>query len=170
MNDFTFPKRAKKSIDDLNVVPILDMFVSIVFFLLLSASMVGMTKLVVPPSATSVIESGSTKVPINAKLNVIPLDSKMEAIKIVFKWEGAKPGELSLSLKEDIFVNQKVVVGKIKEMVQKFKNQYPGERTVQISMQTMIPYQWLITVMDGVTELLPDVVLNSYTVADAEKE
>ena len=121
MNDFTFPKRAKKSIDDLNVVPILDMFVSIVFFLLLSASMVGMTKLVVPPSATSVIESGSTKVPLNAKMNVIPLDPKLESIKIVFKWEGVKPGVLTLSLKEDIFTHQKGVVSQIKEMVQKFK-------------------------------------------------
>lgn len=105
MNDFHFPRRKKSSIDDLNVVPILDMFISIVFFLLLSASMVGMTKIVLPPSGTSSIESGSTKVPINPKLLVI--HSSSNAIKVILKWEGTKPGSDSVSFGEDIFKESK---------------------------------------------------------------
>jgi len=170
MNEYWFPKRQKKSIGELNVVPILDMFVSIVFFLLLSASMIGMTKIVLPPSATSSIESGSTRVPLNPKLLVLSMGAKTEDIKLVLKWNGTKPGTQTLVLKEDIFKSQKNSIIEIKKMIQSFKDQYPEEKTIQISMQSKVPYQWLISTMDGVREILPDIVLNSYSLADATKE
>lgn len=55
-------------------------------------------------------------------------------------------------------------------MVQRFKEKYPEEKTVQIGMQSSVPYQWLITAMDGVRDILPDVVLTSYQFADTFSE
>lgn len=171
MNEFGFPKRAKKSIDELNIVPILDMFVAIVFFLLLSASMVGMTKIVLPPSATTSVASDSPKRPLNPKLLVFnPKGAEQDTVKVILKWEGATPGSQVITVKEDIFKNEKIAIDEIKEMVAKFKEKFPEEKTIQISMQSKVPYQWLVSAMDGVRELLPDMVLNSYTLADAMTE
>lgn len=170
MSEFEFPKRPKKSIDDLNVVPILDMFVAIVFFLLLSASMVGMTKIVLPPSATSTLESGSTKVPLNPKLYVINNAELPNTVKVILQWEGTRPGRDSLTLLDDITKSQVEAVEQIQKMVQKFKEQFPEEKTIQISLQSGIIYQWLISAMDGVRELMPDMVLSSYQGADLMKE
>ena len=170
MNEFGFPKRKKRTLDDLNVVPILDMFVSIVFFLLLSASMVGMTKIVLPPSSTTSIESTQTKVPLNPKLFLISSKLDSDTVKVLLSWEGVKPGSDSISLSENIFKDQKKQVEEIRTMIQKFKDQFPEEKTIQISLQSGIAYQWLISVMDGVREILPDMVLNSYLSADGVKE
>lgn len=167
MSDFEFPRRKKSSIDELNVVPILDMFVSIVFFLLLSASMVGMTKIVLPPSSTTTIESGTTKLPVNAKVFVISSEAKSGMFKVILKWEGSRPGSDSIHVDEDVFKEPSKIVTNIQDMIKKFKDAYPEERTIQIGMQSSIPYQWLISVMDGVREVMPDMVLTSYQMADA---
>lgn len=169
MTDFGFPKKKKRTIDDLNVVPILDMFVSIVFFLLLSASMVGMTKIVLPPSSTSSVESGVTKVPLNPKLYVLA-DRDPNKIKVLLRWEGDTPGNDSLTLDGQIIKDQKKPVEEIKQLVKKFKEKFPEEKTVQISLQSGVIYQWLISAMDGVRDQLPDMVLNSYDSANAIKE
>jgi biopolymer transport protein ExbD len=170
MNDFGFPQRKKKTIEELNVVPILDMFVSIVFFLLLSTSMVGMTKIVLPPSATSTVESTNTKIPLNPKLFVIAAVDKPGFLKIILKWEGNKPGSDSVLVAEDIFRDQTPVVNAIKDMLKKFKNDHAEEKTVQISLQSGMAYQWLISAMDGAREILPDMILSSYQVADGMRE
>lgn len=171
MNDFGFfPKKEKTSIEELNVVPILDMFVAIVFFLLLSVSMIGMTKIVLPPSSTVSIESNSTKVPLNPKLLVLAKNGEANDIKVILKWEGASPGSQTIEFKDDIFSNQKKAIQEINEMIKKFKAQFPEEKTIQISMQSKIPYQWLISTMDGVREILSDMVLNSYSLADSMRE
>lgn len=170
MNDFGFPKRKKRGLDDLNVVPILDMFISIVFFLLLSASMVGMTKLVLPPSATSSVESTSTKVPLNPKLYIIASSQVANGVKAILQWEGDAPGKEAIDLPFNVLEKQDAAIADIKKLIQKFKDQHPDEKTIQLALQSGIMYQWLITAMDGAREILPDIVLVSYDVADGLKE
>jgi hypothetical protein len=167
---FGFPKKKKRAIDDLNVVPILDMFVSIVFFLLLSASMVGMTKIVLPPSSTASVEGGVTKVPLNPKLILIAAGAVPNSAKIILKWEGDKPGTDSVVIAEDIFKDQHKPLEEIRKIIKKFKDQFPEEKTIQISLQSGMAYQWLITSMDGARETLPDIVLSSYQLADGIRE
>ena len=170
MNDFGFPKRKKKTLDELNVVPILDMFISIVFFLLLSASLIGMTKIVLPPATTSNIEEGSTKIPLNPKLFVINSIKDPGSLRVILKWEGDQAGGDAISLPIDIVGKQIKNIDEIKKIIKKFKALFPNERTIQISLQSGINYQWLISVMDGVREDLPDMVLNSYLNADGIRE
>lgn len=164
MDDFYFPRKKKKSIDDLNVVPILDMFVSIVFFLLLSASMVGLTKIVMPPASINSINRQSAGVPINPKLWVAPSTTQSSMIKVLLQWEGSNPGRDLLELNQDSTLKTVAVVGEIQNMVKKFKEKFPAEKTVQIALHKDLSYQWLITIMDGVREALPDMVLSSYEV------
>jgi biopolymer transport protein ExbD len=169
MNDFGFPQRKKRTIDDLNVVPILDMFVSIVFFLLLSASMIGMTKLVLPPSASRSIESASSKIPLNPTLWVAKLDPAKDQVVVELKWGGDNPGKESLELPLDIQGADEAKIQAIKKLVDQFSSRYPNEKTIQVSLEKNLPYQWLITVMDGIREKLPDVVLLSYQQIEAFK-
>lgn len=170
MTDFGFPQKKKRTIEDLNVVPILDMFVSIVFFLLLSASMVGMTKLVLPPSATNSVESNSTKVPLNPKLFLVASSNAVNGVKAVLRWEGDNPGEEAIELPFNVLEKQDSAIQELKKMITKFKERYPDEKTLQISLQSTIIYQWLITAMDSARESLPDIVLVSYDMADGFKE
>lgn len=92
------------------------------------------------------------------------------SIKVVLKWGGQKPGTDSINFNEDVFKNSHKIVDDIKAMMKKFKDQYPEEKTIQIGMQSEIPYQWLISAMDGVREILPDMVLISYQLADTITE
>lgn len=170
MNDEEFYGSASKSnaLSDLNIVPILDMFISIIFFLLLSTSMIGLTKHVLPPSATKAITSEtSTAPPMNTKIFIIGTQGKFNAI---LKWEGAVPGTEKIILDTQNLDKPKKVVDDIKKTIVEFKKKYPQEKTIQIAMKSEVSYQMLISVMDGVRESLPDVVLTSYESAESLQE
>ncbi len=168
MNDDFYGGEIKsKGLDELNIVPILDMFISIIFFLLLSTSMIGLTKQVIPPSATKAITSEESSLPVNPRIIVIGTLDKMNAI---LKWEGNKPGSVKVEITSDYLTKPKQVVDDIKKMVGDFKKEHPSEKTIQVTLKSDLPYQILISVMDGVREHLPDVVLTSYQTAESIQE
>jgi biopolymer transport protein ExbD len=166
--DFYVVEKKHKGLGELNIVPIMDMFISIIFFLLLSTSMMSYTKHVLPPSATkAVTESTETTIPMNAKIYIVKKDQVYSAI---FKWEGSIPGSKKIELKDDFMVKPEHLIDDVKKVVGEFKKQYPQERTIQITMQSELPYQIMISVMDAVRALLPDIVLTSYKNTDGLQE
>lgn len=167
IDDFYGGERKSKALDELNIVPVLDMFISIIFFLLLSTSMIGLTKQVLPPSATKAVTSEVTTVPVNPKIFVIGTPQSMSAI---LKWEGASPGTQKLEISNQALISPKKFVEDLKKMVTDFKKKFPQEKTIQISLKSYVPYQVLISVMDGVREGLPDIILTSYTSAESLQE
>jgi len=58
--------------------------------------------------------------------------------------------------------SQADVLPKLKELLKKFSDKYPSEKTLQISLEKGVKYQVLISVMDATRDLVPDVVLMSY--------
>jgi biopolymer transport protein ExbD len=167
-SEFYIVEKKHRGLGELNIVPIMDMFISIIFFLLLSTSMMSYTKQVLPPSATrAVTVSAEHNIPLNAKIYIT---KKEETFSAIFKWEGVKPGTNKLEFKNNVLEKPESLISDLKKLVTEFKQQYPQERTLQITMQAELPYQILISVMDAFRELLPDIVLTSYKNADGLKE
>jgi biopolymer transport protein ExbD len=147
-----------------DLVPILDGLTAVIFFMLLSISFIGITKLTVPPSSASV--STSTDVPVSGRV-IAQLDGDMINVKL--EWIGNKPGSVSEKVKRAVgdAKNTELVEAAQKLAVQ-FKEKFPEEKTIQIALASRLNYQELISVMDGLrkNELYEDLVLSSYTEAD----
>lgn len=163
MDDFYKPV-VKQSIHELSVVPILDMFISLIFFLVLSISFIPLTKLTIPPSGVSKITEPLAPPPISPKLLI-----KKKGISLLaeLRWEGLEPGSLQEIWDKDIWQNPTLLVEKVAEMLAKKSELFRGEKTLQISLSAETELQILISVLDGSRAILPDAVLNSNAEADA---
>ncbi len=171
MIDDFFERTKSQKIGELNVVPILDMLMSVIFFLLLSTTLIGYTKLEVPPAKISQ-DSKESAIPLSPKLFIKEKNNNLE---FRLQWSGPKPS----------FVNEKLEISQnlptldfdksVRELVFKmsksFKDLYPDEQTLELGMAETVPYQILISVMDGVKTNIKDVVLISYAgFKNTEKE
>lgn len=158
LDDF-FERPRQRKLRDLNIVPILDMFTVIIFFLLLSASFVQFTKLTVPPSATVTTTDAGRALPKTPKLFVGTSSSGQ--MNLLLQWSGEQPGELKASANaETLFVESR-------KLVEAFLEKHPGESTLQLGLSSRIPYQSLIRVMDGARERMPDIILLSHRETEA---
>jgi biopolymer transport protein ExbD len=145
-----------------DLVPILDGLTAVIFFLLLSVSFVGLTKVTLPPSASSVSTSSNDK-PVSARLRALTQGS---TVLLRLEWLGNRPG----SLKENVLRGQageknKALLEAVREMTEKFKNQYPNENTLQLALAENMTYQEMISIMDGALLNIKDIALSSYTEA-----
>jgi biopolymer transport protein ExbD len=155
MYDDILRRRPKKHMRDLNIVPILDMLTTVIFFLLMSTSFIEYTKLTLPPAKSEASTAKPGSVPVAPKLWVTA--GANHDYKLHLMWEGAKPGS------EKLEVTQADLVPKLKELLKKFAGDYPTEKTLQVSLDKLVKYQILISVMDGARDIVPDVILLSYT-------
>jgi biopolymer transport protein ExbD len=176
MQDDMFQKPHRRPQKDLNIVPILDMMTTIVFFLLLSTSFIEFTKITVPPSRVSTITAPERPPPAQPKLYVMKVP---EGIRLQLNWSGKNAGsrfELYTSepspdpatdqLRHDADRIQELA----KKMTEEYKQKFPDEKTLQVGMGSQVPYEDLIAVMDGVRDQMGDIVLISHTEVDAETE
>jgi biopolymer transport protein ExbD len=147
-----------------DLVPILDGLTAVIFFMLLSISFIGITKLTVPPSSASV--STSTEVPISGRV-IAQLEGDMISVKL--EWIGQKPGSVTQKAKRALSdAKNSDLVDAVEKLAIQFKAKFPEEKTIQIALASKLNYQELISVMDGLrkNELYEDLVLSSYTEAD----
>jgi biopolymer transport protein ExbD len=153
--------RKKKHVQDLNIVPILDMLTTVIFFLLMSTTFIEYTKLTLPPAATSSAKGPGATRPLNPKLHLRKTGATGEYLSSL-SWAGTQPDH------SDIKVTDQNMGELVKEQIKKFSEKYPSEKTLQISLDRTIRYQALISVMDAAREHMPDPVLTSY--ADGENK
>lgn len=165
MIDQIFEKRPKRHIRDLNIVPILDMLTTVIFFLLMSTSFMEYTKLTVPPASTSVLTSAGSAPPLSPKLFLV---RSGEELTLSLRWSGSEPGEAAIKVNEtEPDETRGELYRSSKKLIEDFASTRPGERTLQMGLGPLVPYQYLISVMDGVRGKMPDVVLVSYREAEA---
>lgn len=163
--DDLFQREKPRAGIELNVVPIMDMLICVIFFLLLSTTFMGFTNLQVPPSVVTTQSEATKPEPVAPKMMAYIRDNSLQ---IRLEWKGAKPGAETAMVEPKNLVGRAMSVqDETRKIVQKFKKVYPSENTLQMSLSAEIPYQILISMMDGARELLPDVVLYSYTEVDA---
>lgn len=160
MIDDFFEKPHRRGIRELNLVPIIDMFTTVVFFLLLSTSFLYYTKLTIPPSKVSVITDPVAPPPLAPKILLTGQNGKY---RMTLHWAGKEPGESSEWISgSNLESSSSEVVSTAKRIVQSFHDKYPAERSLQMGMSSEVPYQLLISTMDGARDLMPDIALISY--------
>lgn len=168
MDDIFPGKVGRRQQIDLNVVPILDMLVCVIFFLLLSTSFIGYTKLTLPPSGVSTLTEPLAPAPLNPKLLITQDKGQM---KFLIKWEGASPGyKIKKAAYTDAFKENEQITSDIKILLKDFLDEYKDQKTLQIGMGPGVAYQYLISAMDAAQGLMPDQVIISYDEAKLVSE
>jgi hypothetical protein len=169
MDDF-FEKPRRRLVRELNIVPIIDMLTTVIFFLLLSTTFMEYTKLTVPPSKVSTITDPVAPPPLAPKLAFVRQGS---GYRLVLSWAGATGGEISKDFQPDAGTDlaspktAQALLEFTKAAVGEFATKFPGEKSLQLGLGRDVAYQGLIAVMDGAREKMPDVVLISYDEAEA---
>ncbi|OFZ18779.1 MAG: hypothetical protein A2X94_06165 [Bdellovibrionales bacterium GWB1_55_8] len=167
MVDDLFAKPPKRGTLELNLVPIIDMLTSVIFFILLSTTFVAFTKVTVPPSRVISSTDPLAPPPVAPKVFLV---RNQEGYSLSMLWGGAEPGEET----KDITI---ATPGELPESLRSaslelsknFHAKYPLERSVQLGLGSDVPYQGLISIMDGIRENVPDIVLVSYDEADRNR-
>lgn len=154
----------RKHTTEPDLVPILDGLTAVIFFLLLSISFVGLTKVTMPPSVASVA-SPSQETPLSARMKATLVDS---TIKLKLEWIGKKPGSLRESvIRQEANVKNQALIETVRKMTSEFKTRYPEENTLQLALSETLNYQEMISMMDGALGQLKDIALSSYDEANA---
>lgn len=154
-----FASEEKTHIPEPELVPILDALTAVIFFLLLSVTFIDLTKITVPPSQTSVITSPVRPPPRTPKLFV---KAKGDKINLGLFWTGDKPDNIKKTLaRKPENARSPELETAVNEMVKKFKEQYPDEKTLQLGLTDEGTYQELLSAMDGVLPVIQDIVLIS---------
>ncbi len=158
-------RKGRRDLLEISVVPILDMWTGVIFFMLLSTAFVELTKLTLPPSSVSQVARTSRVIPTNPKLF---LDLRGKELQVLITWSGSDPGSDRTTLHVPQGPKYPVALkNQIRRMVEGFVRKFPAEKTLQIGLGPEVSYQILIAVMDGAQVIMPDVVLISYQEAVA---
>ena len=156
---------ARRHAPEPDLVPILDGLTAVIFFMLLSISFIGITKVTIPPSAVSVA-TPNNDIPVSGRV-IASLQG--ESISVRMEWISSKPGSMTEKV-ERIGSDKRNLnlVDAVEKLAIRFKEKFPEEKTIQIALASQLNYQELIGVMDGLrkNELYKDLVLSSYTEAD----
>ncbi len=153
------PKR--RTIDDINVIPIVDLFTTIIFFLLISSGFVAYTKLSLPPSIVSAAPPESvSEPPLSPRVHLVERDGSVD---LELLWFGSAPGRQTVTLGRS---NSQIADATIREASESawrsFAETHDHPKAVQLGLSARLPYRYLIAAMDGLKKANSQVVLISY--------
>lgn len=151
----------KNHIPEPELVPILDALTCLIFFLLLSTTFIELTKITLPPSKVDVTASAEMAQALNPKFSVRQNGAK---ISLGLSWQGTSPN--SFSEEVPVGIPAQELTAAASKMISGMLNQYPQEKNIQLVLDKEIPYQQMISVMDGIREYLDNIVLLSPTSGD----
>jgi len=166
MIDSLFQKKPRRHIQELNIVPILDMLTTVIFFLLLSTGFMEFTKHSIPPSATITVTDSKPETPLSPKLFLF---EDITRLTIMLRWDGKNPGNAieTIAHESKSPKERALIIKATEKLIKNFSAEYPNEKTIQVGLTGRLPYQHLISLMDGIRSFIPDVVLISYNEAEA---
>lgn len=144
------------------IVPIIDMLVAIVFFLLLSTSFYDLTQQSIPANHSVQVSGAQTQPPLSPRLYI---SRSGRSIVCTLVWSGTKAGQRVATVAAPTLVGpQPELSKKVGELINFIKTNFKSETSIQIGLAGDLPHQTLISVLDGVAKNKMDVVL----VSDAE--
>lgn len=156
---FELENHPRRHAPEPDLVPIMDGLTAVIFFLLLSVSFVGMTKLTVPPSSLAQLNSNDAT-PLSPIVRAAPVGGKLV---VRLEWLGEQPSQLEragIVRQGGINIDLKAAAA---DLAKEFKALHPQETSLQISLDPNMPFQELISLMDGLREHYQDLVLSSYS-------
>ena len=151
----------RRHVPEPELVPILDALTCIIFFLMYTTTFMELTSVILPPSSTSLVSKAdpSKGIPIIPKLFIDIVD---RTIVVKMKWSGKNPGSTTKKMdRTQPERYSKELQGVVETMVADFAAKFPDEKSLQVGVSERGTYQELISVMDGITKSVPDVVLLS---------
>lgn len=158
-------EKKESHIQDIPIAPILDMMVSIIFFLLLSTTYFSLTYQSVPPSQSVTITDPLEPPPRAPKLLVY---AHGNGVKMSLNWVGNEPGTVRASLTVgDVTKFDEAFVRQVQVLVSKFNSKYPDEKAIQVGFGSEVNYQLMVSTLEAVTPMIKDVALLSYKETDA---
>lgn len=166
--DELFTRPPRRFLHELNIVPVIDLFTIVIFFMLLSTTFIAFTKLTVPPAKVSSISDPLPMPPLSPKLVLLEAEAGGGGYRLALSWAGQKPGRqlVRVPALEGRALAERLGV-ESRRLVEEFSRTYPSETSLRLGLGSRLSYQQLISVMDGVRERIPDIVLISYEEADA---
>lgn len=157
---FDFEPKSSRELPEPDLVPILDGLVSVIFFLLLSISFIGLTKLTLPPSANAIVPLDTGKTPVSPKMRVTQEKTNL-LVELFWNTGILESSSFRVAREGGQHVHQELI-SKVSDIVVAFKEKFPEEKAIQLVMDPNLNYQELISVMDGIRSHVDDIVLNSY--------
>lgn len=150
-----------------DLVPILDGLTAVIFFLLLSISFVGLTKVTLPPSVASVAPA-SKDIPLSTRIRAY-LENSTVVVKL--DWIGKSPGSMTENVVRGNPTEKNLaLIEAVQRLTTKYKERYPEENTLQLSLGESMSYQEMISIMDGALGQLKDIALSSYVDAENARQ
>lgn len=148
------------------IAPVLDMMVSIIFFLLLSTTYYSFTFQPVPPSQSVTITDPLEPPPRSPRLLIFTNGNVLNAN---LNWAGVEPGVMRVQsrLPSDPSKYDPVAKGRIQKLVEQFAKKYPEEKAIQVGFGSDVNYQIMISILEAVTPFIHDVALLSYRETEA---
>ena len=153
----------------IDLVPILDALVVVIFFLVLSISFTELTKLTLPPTQMAdgpPLDTQKTSPSFKPKLLA---SFKKGQIDLVLTWEDKKSQFLEDSLSR-VAGHSAQLEKTVALLVEKFKKKYPSEKTLQVSATKEATFQEFVTLIDGAKLQFEDIVMSSYKEAERHFE
>jgi biopolymer transport protein ExbD len=151
--DNLFQKPKRRHIKELNVVPILDMMTTLIIFLLQITSFMEFTKITIPPSSTSTITDPVRPPPLSPKIFLMAAE-KAGSLKVQLMWAGESSGAkveiVKFDKDADKIENAAAVLKSVDKLVNEFRKEYPAEQNFQLGATSSIPYQHIVSAMDGI--------------------
>ncbi len=152
----------------IDLVPILDALVVVIFFLVLSISFTELTKVTLPP--TQIVEESKSLLQnnIDLKKNTKPRllgNFTHEKIDLVLEWDDEEIKKITESISRELHDNF-LLSRTVEKILYQYKIKYPGEKTLIISTTEDSTFQEFISIVDGAKIYFPDIVMNSYKNAE----
>src|SRR5688572_28183869 len=116
MDEELFQRRPPRSVQELNIVPVLDMLVTVIFFLLLATGFTRFTHIGVPPVTTGPTPA-SSKTP---ELPRLFLTQDGTALRVRLSWEGASAGGWSESVDSASPARREEILRKSSALAERF--------------------------------------------------
>ena len=167
LDEFDVPSQQVKG---LNLIPIVDMLTTIIFFLQMTVTFYSYSKHTLPPSAMSAASAADAAKAPPLNLRAITKQIGADRYRLVMAWQGANPSSLSYDFDLASTTSKEAlrgVIAGIKAKASEIKDGVGrGENTLRITLDKQIPLQILVTIMDGVKEKFPDLVLSNWSEAE----
>lgn len=155
MTDELLEKPRRRHVQEINLVPIIDMLTTIIFFLLLSMGFIQYNKIGLPNSSVSVASANDKQQELHPKLVLV--SNENEKLFLVLKWSGANSGQII----KEVSGSELELESKTQELLSHFQEKFPNEKTLQVGMSPSVPYSKLVTLMDISKTYMPSIVLLS---------
>jgi hypothetical protein len=154
--DFLDLKPRRRQSPEINLTPILDMLVSIIFFLLIFCVFSEYSQVSLP-AVKEATNSVTDSVLLSPKILVRSLSNGR--VRFDLLWAGEHPGRQTQEFGFSQLNSADTWMTAMKKFSENFAKQYPRQKSIEVGLEGQFSYQHLLYVIDALADRFPDVAL-----------